>query len=121
MNARLFALGATAAVALGLSVVPTTAATTSPGQHALIYVRITDKGLTVYDNGTMVRGVIATFEAVNVGKKPHNFVLLGKKTPVIKPGHRARFTVTLLTRGNFPYKSTVNARGKFFRGFFTVT
>jgi hypothetical protein len=97
------------------------AKTTSPGQHAIIFVRITDKGLTVFDGSTMPRGVVATFMAINDGKKPHNFVLLGKRTPVIKPGHRAKFTVTLLHRGNFPFKSTVNANGKFFRGFFTVT
>jgi hypothetical protein len=120
VKARLVVLFLTAGLAVS-SAALAARTTTAPGEHALIYVRITDKGLTVFDGGTMPRGVIATFEAINDGKKSHNFIFLGKKTPVIKPGHRAKFTVHLLTRGNFPYKSTVNAPGKFFRGFFTVT
>ena len=33
---------------------------------------------------------------------------------------KAKFTVTLLTRGNFPYESTVDRNNKAFRGLFTV-
>jgi hypothetical protein len=121
MKAPLMILVSAAAIAIPTGAALAARDTTAPGEHAVIFVRITDKGLTVFDGSTMPRGVVATFMAINDGKKPHNFLLLGKKTPVIKPGHRAKFTVTLLHRGNFPFKSTVNAKGKFFRGYFTVT
>jgi hypothetical protein len=46
--------------------------------------------------------------------------VLGKKTKVLKPGGRGQFTVSLLTRGNFPYESTLDKRNKAFHGLFTV-
>ena len=55
----------------------------------------------------------------NRGKKLHNFTVLGKKTPLIKPKHTARLVVNLLSRGAFPYRSTVD-KGPRFRGHFIV-
>lgn len=105
---------AVSAPALGSS------ATTAPGQHALIGVTITDKSITVLGNAQEARGVIATFLANNLGKKPHNFTVLGKKTKTILPGHQARFTVTLTYRGSYPYRSTLDKGKKAFQGVFTV-
>jgi plastocyanin len=93
--------------------------TTGPGQHATFFVQITDTGIVVDNQAREARGTIVTFAAINEGKKPHNFTMLGKKTPILKAGGRAHFTVTLLTRGNFPYRSTVD-KGRFFHGLFTV-
>jgi plastocyanin len=93
--------------------------TTGPGQRVTILVTLTDKALFVYDQAQMARGAIVTFQAYNNGKKPHNFSLLGKKTPNIKPKHWGHFTVTLLTRGRFPCGSTID-KGPGFHGFFTV-
>jgi hypothetical protein len=94
--------------------------TTAPGQHAIVGVTITDKAITVLGNSQEARGVIATFLANNLGKKPHNFTIFGKKTKTIMPGHQARFTVTLTFRGQFPYRSTLDKGKKAFRGIFTV-
>ena len=64
--------------------------------------------------------MIATFLANNLGKKPHNFTVLGKKTKTILPGHQARFTITLTYRGQYPYRSTLDKGKKAFQGIFTV-
>jgi hypothetical protein len=94
--------------------------TTAPGQRAIVGVTITDKSITVLGNAQEARGVIATFLANNLGKKPHNFTLFGKKTKTIMPGKQARFTVTLTYRGQFPYSSTLDKGKKGFQGFYTV-
>lgn len=94
--------------------------TTAPGQRAIVGVTITDKSITVLGNSQEARGVIATFLANNLGKKPHNFTVFGKKTKTIMPGKQARFTVTLTYRGEFPYRSTLDKGKKAFEGVFTV-
>jgi plastocyanin len=96
-------------------------ATTAPGARTTIYVQITDSEIIFFNGNTMPRGVIVTFDAINHGKKKHNFSIFGKTTPVLKPGTRAKFTVTLLTRGVYRYECTINAHGKFFHGLFAVT
>jgi hypothetical protein len=121
MSIRTAACLATVAAGLAVSAPALgSSATTAPGQHALIGVTITDKAITVLGNAQEARGVIATFIANNLGKKPHNFVLFGKKTKTLLPGHQARFTVTLTVRGEYPYKSTLDKGKKGFSGVFTV-
>jgi hypothetical protein len=119
MNFRLIMVIGIAAV-VGAAGAGAASQTTGPGQRVTIFVRLTDTGILVWDQGSMARGAIATFAAINDGKKPHDFELFGKKTPLLKPGGRGQFTVTLLTRGNFPYESTVDRQNKHFRGLFTV-
>ena len=98
--------------------------TTGPGSRLDVFVKMTDHKIQVAmyalsdyagpsemymeDPTNVVRGEVATFTVINAGKKAHNFVLLGKKTPTIKPGKRAKFTVSLLHRGAFAYHTTVN-------------
>jgi hypothetical protein len=121
MSMRMVACAATLVAALAVSVPALgSSRTTAPGQHAFVGVTITDKSITVLGNSQEARGVIATFLANNLGKKPHNFTVFGKKTKVIQPGKQARFTVTLTYRGRFPYKSTLDQGKKGFAGFFTV-
>jgi plastocyanin len=93
--------------------------TTKPGEHTIVGVRITDTRIVVYPQAHEVRGVVATFTIENKGKKPHNFTLLGQKTPKILPGRSAVFSVTLLKRGKYLYRSTLDT-GAGFRGYFTV-
>jgi hypothetical protein len=107
--------------------------TTNPGRAVLVHVKITDKGIKTYFWGIanaggdqtyvvqtyVSRGQIAYFTVQNLGKKPHDYVVLGKKTPKLSPGAKARFHVSLVRRGNFPYQSTLD-KGKAFRGVFTV-
>jgi hypothetical protein len=112
-------LSLTLAVTLAASLGSGAGATTAPGQKTVIRVTLTDKGIAIQYNGQEARGVIVSFQAVNDGKKPHSFTLFGHKTPVLKPGKKASFTVTLVHRGLFPYRSTVDT-GKAFRGNFIV-
>lgn len=93
--------------------------TTGPGQSVTISVKITDQEIVIYDQARFFRGAIVTFLAYNSGKKLHNFALLGKKTSAIKPRHWGHFTIVLLTRGRFPFRSTLD-KGSGFHGFFSV-
>jgi len=114
------------ATCLTLAIVPSTAsarsATTSPGGKADIGVRITNTGIDVFDEARMARGVTVTFIVVNVSSRPQNFVILGKQTPTIKPGHQSRLVVTLLARGIFKYRSTLEKTTRLhrFSGLFLV-
>ena len=67
------------------------------------------------------RGLLGEFRIRNQGKKPHNFVLLGKKTQPIRPGGEASFALVFLSRGAFPYQSTLDKGKKGFDGVFNVT
>jgi hypothetical protein len=104
------------ALAVSASAAPRT---TAPGSAVLVGVRITDQSVNVFEGARASRGSIVTFLVSNAGKKLHNFALLGKKTPTIKPGHSARFSVIMLARGRFLYRSTLDS-GPRFRGYFTV-
>ena len=113
------------AVMVGVSAAVDAHATTVPSGRVYIPVVITDKGITVVspnpnsgDTGDP-RGVIAVFTIVNKGKKPHSFTFLGKTTGEMRPGVRKLFTVFLLARGQFVYRSVFD-RGNAFRGIFTV-
>jgi hypothetical protein len=126
-----------AAIAASLTFAPACLAgpsTTAPSTRLTLVMRITDKGfgeLAKYEwQGTdslvpMARGVpvprgdFATFTVINAGKRPHDFTILGRKTPKIAPGRRAHFNVLLKRRGRFTYSSTLD-KGKAFRGFLTV-
>jgi hypothetical protein len=108
--ALLLAFAAFAGVARG---------TTAPGGRYVVGVRITDQSVNVFEGARAPRGAIITFLVANAGKKLHAFSLLGKRTPLIAPKHSARFTVILLARGKFLYRSPVDT-GPRFRGYFLV-
>ena len=101
---------------------PAALATTSPGGKADIGVRITNSGIDVFDQARMARGVQVTFIVENLSSRPQTFAILGKTTPPIKPGHQSRLIVTLLARGIFKYKSTLEktTRLRRFSGLFLV-
>jgi hypothetical protein len=86
---------------------------------AVIHVVVSDKGISVAYHAEEARGVIAEFEIVNKGHRTHSFSLLGKTTGHLKPGEKAAFRVTLLHRGVFTYRSTVDS-GAAFHGNFIV-
>jgi hypothetical protein len=111
------------------------AATTQPGTTQRVYVTLTDKGIryTIFDElstggqvglvparGGGTRGDVAIFSVRNEGKKRHDFVVLGKGTRPLAPGHRDSFAVMLLRRGSFPYESTLDRGKPGFRGLFVV-
>jgi mono/diheme cytochrome c family protein len=47
------------------------------------------------------------FVVKNLGKRNHNFMIAGKKTPILKPGKTARLLVTFKKVGRYGYSSTV--------------
>ena len=133
MNLR--ALGVAVIVALVLPTMSLGASqTTNPGRAVLVRVNISDTGIRTYfwaiasasgdltyvSQTYMIRGEIAYFTVRNYGKKPHDFVALGRRTPKLRPGGKATFHVVLSTRGAFPYQSTLDSGNPKFRGVFTV-
>jgi hypothetical protein len=133
MNVRLSIASVICVAVLGASVLAgMAAATTSPSGVYRVFVVLTDKGIKTklfqqtYSQGGLVsvnsaaRGNVAVFQVSNNGKKPHNFEVLGFKTPTIHAGRKYSFSVQLLKRGGFPYESTLD-KGKSFRGVFDVS
>jgi hypothetical protein len=110
--------------------------TTGPGSRLDLYVLITDQKISLdlfalsdyaganelYEEPLqdVKRGDVALVIVENRGKKPHNFSLLGKKTPMIKPGGKARFTVSLLERGSFAYSASTTGKANGLKGDLTV-
>jgi hypothetical protein len=105
--------------------------TTAPGKTVIVHVNITDKGISTatyapleVESGQktlaavfhLTRGLTAYFSVHNLGKKPHDFVVLGNKTARLAPGAKARFKVVLSRRGSFPYESTLDKGKPGFRG-----
>jgi hypothetical protein len=116
--------------------------TTAPSTKVTVLVVIDDKGIRVHsfvglgnqvpgkneENepssmqallGPVPRGDFMSFNIFNRGKKMHDFTIFGKKTPPIKPGKKAHLFAQALTRGNFPYRSTLD-KSKAFRGYFVI-
>jgi hypothetical protein len=104
------------AVAAAGSLTAAARATTGPSPHVDIYVNLTDRGAVVAVFGTgsedgntnlevqeLTRGNIATVLVHNLGKENHSFAAFGKHTAPLSPGAKARFRVTLLYRGTFPW------------------
>jgi hypothetical protein len=113
---------------------PGAAKTTKPSQVVLIQVALHDWGITMgvqqqvepgqyaYASANSAnRGQIGDIFVQNLGKKPHSFALLGKKTKVLKPGGRGFLHLQFLVRGSFPWQSPVDKNKKGFRGVFIVT
>jgi hypothetical protein len=110
--------------------------TTGPGSRVDVYVHMSDKDFIVelltqsdYRGGQemfltapseVVRGEVARFNVLNVGKKARNFSVFGKTTPTLKPGGKATILVPLVRRGVFPYTSKGGKGTKTLKGVFLV-
>jgi hypothetical protein len=109
--------------------------TTQPGTTLRVYVTLSDKGIkyTMFDTlqtggqtglvparGGGIRGEVAIFTVRNTGQKPHDFAVLGKKTPALRHGRKSVFSLVLLRRGSFPFQSTLDKGRPAFRGVFVV-
>ena len=127
------ALAAVSAVAL----VPaaggvTRPGTTEPEDYIQVTVTITDTRIIMSDHEA-ARGEGVDFHIKNIGKKPHNFVLIGDRaiglareglgTPVLLPRKTWVLQVFMDLRGDLPYRSTIKTdRTKpGMRGTFTVS
>jgi uncharacterized cupredoxin-like copper-binding protein len=106
--------GLAAAVALAGGRAAATTITVTAGKPS--EYRFTLSKTSVAAGGTVV------FKVVNRGKKPHNFAIAGKKTPLLAPGQSATLTVVFHAQGKFAYSSSVagqSAAGM--KGVFSVT
>ena len=134
---RLFVLAlAASSLALTCSTASeATVQTTAPSKTIAILVVINDKeiilvqsrGSTTHNgslgptgfSGPLPRGDFLSISVLNTGKKLHNFAIFGKKTKPIKPGGKAHLFVDSITRGTYPWRSTLDS-GRLFRGTVTV-
>jgi hypothetical protein len=122
-------LALAAVSAIGL--VPAAHGTTEPDVYNQVTVTISDTKITVSDT-TATRGEGVDFHVKNIGKKPHNFVLVGDKaiglareglgTPVLLPKKTWVLQVFMDVRGDLPFKSSLKADSKKpgMKGTFTV-
>jgi hypothetical protein len=95
--------------------------TTEPDVYQEVTVTITDTKIIVSDHNAD-RGEGVDFKVRNIGKKPHNFVLIGDSaiglaheglgTPVLLPKKSWVLQVFMDIRGDIPYKSTLTADKK---------
>ena len=117
MKSRLLALAAVSAVAL----VPAAQSagqpdTTAPPPVVTIKVTITDTGISDEPEAAQ-RGSMARFILVNVGKKPHTFMLgherrgTGRRrfTKALKPSQQSVLILFLDFRGELPYRGILPA------------
>jgi len=106
--------------------------TTEPDEYVRVNVTITDTRIIMSDNEAS-RGEGVDFYVKNIGKKPHNFVLVGQQavglareglgTPVLLPRKTWVLQAFMDVRGDLPYKSTLKADAKKpgMKGTFTVS
>lgn len=118
VKSRLLALATVSAVAL----VPAAQSadqprTTAPPQVANIKITISDAGIRISPKVAQ-RGSMGRFILVNVGKKPHTFVLGSERrgtgvqtgfTRSLKPSQQSVLLLFLDFRGLLPYRATLPA------------
>jgi hypothetical protein len=90
--------------------------TTEPDVYNNVNVTITDTKIIVSDL-SVTRGEGVDFHVKNIGKRPHNFVLVGDNaiglaheglgTPVLLPKKTWILQVFMDIRGDIPYRSTL--------------
>jgi hypothetical protein len=94
-------------------------ATTRAGLVRRIDVTLTDSSVTI-ERKRWKRGIVAHFQVVNKGKKPHNFVVGAFwRSRVLKPGERQMIAAILDIRGTYLYRSTLDC-GPATRGYLVV-
>ena len=114
--------------------VSTAIATTAPTGDYTALVRITNKGLKLFEfvgyndapfadlvptSGPIPRGVYMTITIVNDSGRAQRFTVLGETSPTIRPGHKGHLEVTLTHRGHFSYGTTLEKAASF-HGVLTV-
>jgi cytochrome c553 len=113
--ARFVLLGTAAAVLVAVAIVPVgLARSSSVGTQHLTTVRVKarDAGFTLSAKTAPVGKV--RFVVTNLGERPHNFKIGGKKTPTLRHGKSASLLVAFRSAGPYVYFSTV--RGDALRG-----
>lgn len=124
------AIAAVISAALSISAVSAVeaTATTVPSKYVEMLVFLKDTGVIVaygggsrsHDSnyplyGPVPRGDTLTIDIRNAGKKVHVFEFAGRKTRPLKPGQKAHFIFTAVTRGVYSWSSPPS-KGKSFHG-----
>lgn len=127
---RALTVAAVTAAALSISAAAADAGTktTVPSKFVQMTVFLEDNGVIVaYGGGSrshesnyplygpVPRGDTLTINIRNFGKKVHVFEFAGRKTKPLKPGAKAHFLFTAVTRGVYTWSSPP-AKGKSFHG-----
>jgi hypothetical protein len=106
--------------------------TTEPDEYVRVNVTISDTKITMNDYEAS-RGEGVDFYVKNIGKKPHNFRLVGENaiglareglgTPILLPRKTWVLQVFMDIRGDLPFRSTLKADAKKpgMKGTFTVS
>jgi hypothetical protein len=94
-------------------------ATTRAGLVRRIDVTLTDSSVTI-ERTRWKRGIVAHFQVVNKGTKPHNFVVGAFwRSRVLQPGERQQVAAVLDIRGRYLFRSTLDC-GPATRGYLVV-
>jgi hypothetical protein len=94
-------------------------ATTRAGLVRRIDVTLTDSRVTI-ERTRWKRGIVAHFQVVNKGTKPHNFVVGAFwRSRVLRPGERQQVAAVLDIRGRYLFRSTLDC-GSATRGYLVV-
>jgi plastocyanin len=107
--APLAAVVAVVGVAAGSSIASGATLKKKPVKPTVIKVKASEFKF-VLSKKTIAKPGKVTFKVTNVGKEPHNFVILSginKATPLIQPHKSATLTVTFKKKGKYTYECTV--------------
>ena len=128
-------IGVAVALSVALLCAQTSRATTAPSSHYRDLVKITSKGITVFQfvgytdspngdlvpiSGPIARGADMSFTIVNQTKRTDGLVVLGHRSPAVGPGKTGYLShIPFPVRGRFEFKTTRDA-GARYRGFIVV-
>ena len=107
-NAVLFTALAVAGLAAAIFVPGGGAGSTASQATTHVTVVATDSTFMLSRRNVPTGTVI--FTVTNKGKISHDFKIVGKKTPLLSPGHSATLRVTFSKKGRYPYLSTVSGQ-----------
>ncbi len=97
----------TLALVLIAAAIVTPLAITAPARSTTTIVNVSGKEfLFTLSRKSGLRGAFI-FKFKNVGNLPHDFKIVGRKTPLLQPGRSATLTVKILRPGRYPYLCTV--------------
>ncbi len=85
-------------------------------------IKVTAKNFKfVLSKKSAKRGVVI-FKVTNIGSVQHDFTIKGRRTKKLSHGQSATLRVTLLRKGHYPYKCTVDHHASLgMKGVFTIT
>jgi hypothetical protein len=90
--------------------------TTGPDPYVILNVTVTDSRIVITsadakDRHPLVQSVeVIAFRIRDRGKRTHNFVIGGRKSPLVKPGQLVHMIVAFPAEGEYLFTCTVNCK-----------